>query len=120
MPGKPARTSLTINNGEPGDSDGASSRIEIVWIARAVVILKRWGIILTEEEGMGYVRVGVKVVGGSYLIHIIKTWYLLTGNASPSKMSANRSIPLPLLVVHSGKTTIGLSAFLRISSKVDK
>lgn len=40
----------------------------------------------------------------------------LTGKLSRGNTSANLSRPLPLLVVHSGKMTTGLSAFLRSSS----
>lgn len=47
-----------------------------------------------------------------------KTWNFLTGTLRCAKTSANRSIPRPLLVVHSGKTTSGLSAFIRMSSRL--
>jgi len=54
-------------------------------------------------------------VGGSYLTHITKTFQPFIGRDS-RKISANRNKPLPLLVVHSGKTTTGRSDVLRISS----
>jgi len=59
--------------------------------------------------------VGENAVGGSYLTHMINTLNSFTGRDSWKK-SANRNKPLPLLVVHSGKTTIGLLDVLRISS----
>jgi hypothetical protein len=54
----------------------------------------------------------------AYRAHMINTLYCLTGiGVAGSKTSAKRSSPRPLLVVHSGNTTTGLSTFLLISSK---
>lgn len=64
---------------------------------------------------MEWARDGVKVVGGSYRTHITKTLNPLTGTAMLNTL-ANRSSPLPLLVVHSGNTTIGRLAVFLISS----
>jgi hypothetical protein len=47
-----------------------------------------------------------------------KSLNFLTGILSPRKSSAKRSIPRPLLVVHSGKTTMGRSALWRISPRL--
>ncbi len=47
-----------------------------------------------------------------------KTLYFMTGTFMPRKTSANLSKARPLLVVHSGNTTTGLSALLLISSSV--
>jgi hypothetical protein len=46
------------------------------------------------------------------------TLYFLTGTVSCEKTLEKRSIPRPLLVVHSGNTTMGLSAFFLISSRL--
>lgn len=80
--------------------------------------------------------VGANVVGGSYLqiiklacapgtsnehthrAHMTKTLYLITGSLTSPNTSANRSSARPLLVVHSGNTTTGLSALLRMPSSV--
>lgn len=83
-------------------------------------------------DGIGWVSVGTRSVGGSYLqilvsllslrldastdlTDMMKTWNFFTGIFSWNT-SAKRSKPLPLLVVHSGKTTTGLEALRRISS----
>lgn len=42
-----------------------------------------------------------------------------TGTSMPVKISGNLSNPLPLLVVHSGKTTTGRSALMRIASRLE-
>lgn len=80
-----------------------------------VVSEKRCARGLRNFDGMECARDGVKVVGGSYRTHITKTLNPLTGTAM-LKTLANRSRPLPLLVVHSGNNTIGrLAVFLRSS-----
>lgn len=50
--------------------------------------------------------------------HIMKTLYFLVGTGCPTNTSANLSKPLPLLVVHSGNTTMGLFTPRLISSKL--
>ena len=62
---------------------------------------------------------GVRITKGSwaYRTHITNTLNSFTGTGMEgSKTSANRSRPRPLLVVHSGKTTTGLLAEVRMLS----
>lgn len=54
----------------------------------------------------------------TYRTHMMNTLKPETGTLTPLNTSANLSIPRPLLVVHSGKTTTGPFARLRISSNV--
>jgi hypothetical protein len=54
------------------------------------------------------------------LAHMTNTLYSLAGTTSCEKTFENRSIPRPLLVVHSGNTTTGLSALFLISSRLTK
>jgi len=72
-------------------------------------------------DGMEWLRVGKNAVGGSYLTHMTKILYPLTARVVDScwKTAANLSRPRPLLVVHSGKTTIGRSALRLMSSSDD-
>lgn len=73
-------------------------------------------------EGRSYHEFGKLMTTGwewsTYRTHITNTLNALTGTEiEGSNTSANRSRPLPLLVVHSGKTTSGLlDAFLMVSS----
>jgi hypothetical protein len=53
-----------------------------------------------------------------YLTHMMKILCIPEGRFRPSNTSANRSKPRPLLVVHSGKTTMGLSEWRHMSSKL--
>lgn len=55
---------------------------------------------------------------GSHLAHMTNTLNFWTGTSIPEKTSAKRRRPLPLLVVHSGKTTTGRSALPRMFSNV--
>ena len=63
----PEENSLSRNEPELGDSDGGSSRIEIVRGIREVANVKIWGSGFRVPEGMERVSVGDSVVGGSYL-----------------------------------------------------
>lgn len=60
-------TSLAINSGELGESEGASSRIEIVGAVIDEARVKTWGKGLKTFDGIERASVGVKAVGGSYL-----------------------------------------------------
>lgn len=130
------RKSLSRNDPELGDSVGLSRRIEMFRGASDAASLNMWGNGFRILEGIECDRDGDSEVGGSYLendsyqqyctgsiilnsylAHIIKTLNFLTGISTPLNTSANLSSPLPLLVVHSGNTTTGLSAPERISSK---
>jgi hypothetical protein len=87
--------------------------------ARLVAIDHKWGNGFRKVDGTEWDIVGVRFVGGSYLTHITNTVYCFTG-IFVLKTFANRSKPLPLLVVHSGNTTTGLRAERRISSRLRK
>ena len=111
--------------------------MDIVKGKRHVVSVKMCASGLRTEDGSECDNVGLKDVGGSYLkmsseavfvrartitayrTHITNTLNLRTGTLIPENTSAKRSIPRPLLLVHSGKTTSGLSAFARIASKLE-
>lgn len=56
-----------MNNWEPGDSDGASKRIEMGCEGMAVLSFKICGIGLKDLEGIECESVGHRLVGGSYL-----------------------------------------------------
>lgn len=58
---------------ELGPSDGASKRMEIVGRVIDEARVKRWGRGLSNGVGMGQVRVGDRVVGGSYLHRRLKS-----------------------------------------------
>lgn len=75
----------------------------------------RWRVISVKN---GYCGAYTKVKGW-YLMHMRKTLYPFTGTSfSCLKMFANRSKPRPLLVVHSGNTTIGPRARFLTSSRL--
>jgi len=111
-------TSLRRKEPELGDSDGGRSRIEAVNGNRVLVSLNTCEMGLSVEDGSEWERLGMIVVGGSYLAHITNTLYFITGTTTPLKTSVNRRIPLPLLVEPSGNTATGLSARRRISSRL--
>lgn len=56
-----------MNSGKLGESEGARRRMEMGCGGREVVSLSRWGRGFMIGEGMEWVRVGDKFVGGSYL-----------------------------------------------------
>jgi hypothetical protein len=56
-----------MNSWELGDSDSERSRIDIGCGRREVVSFRRWGIGLRYKDGIESERVGVKMLGGSYL-----------------------------------------------------
>ena len=133
-PKKSATTSLTTKRGELGDSEGERRRMERVDGIKDVVRVKICWRGLSLSDGIECVRVGDKVVGWSYLdrdqwwgwwmsyhthlTHMMKILCTFTGMLCPLKISANRSNPRPLLVVHSGNTTIGWSAWWHMCSKL--
>lgn len=131
------RNSLRRMEPELGDSAGESRRIEVVSGVSVDASLNKCARGFSDLDGMEWESVGVRDVGGSYLAgmlsmesqrfnwrvltnltHITKTLNFLTGTSMPLKTFANLSSALPLLVVHSGNMTRGLSAFERISSKL--
>ena len=57
-------------------------------------------------------------LSATYLMHITNTLYPIIGTCLSVNISANLSSPRPLLVVHSGNTTIGRSTVFRISSRL--
>jgi hypothetical protein len=131
-------TSLAMNAGELGDSAGGRRRTDMVNGWRVFARENTWGSGFN-DEGIECDSVGDRSVGGSYLksvigqtaksrkalhmlthrIHMTNTLNLFTGTGHPLKSSANLRRPRPLLVVHSGKTTTGRFAELRISSRLE-
>jgi hypothetical protein len=129
-------TSLAMNAGELGDSVGGRRRTDIVNGWRVVARENMWDSGFN-DEGMECDSVGDRNVGGSYLeivqtaksgktlhmlthrMHMTNTLNPFTGTGRPLKSSANLRRPRPLLVVHSGKTTTGRFAELRISSRLE-
>lgn len=120
-------TSLAMKEPDDGESDGDRSRIERDWVSvganRSESRWERGFGRRADCEGIEWVAEGAVDVGGSYRAHIIYILNPLTGclmcRPLPAmNTSANRSSARPLLVVHSGKTTIGLSALARMSSMV--
>lgn len=136
------RTSLARNAPDEGDSDGASKRTDM--LLRGAIEDPRVKM-CTQIEGTESVGEGKVCVGGSYLhnstvqslyllfrqwylrratyrTHITHTPYPRTGTLSLANTPLeNLSSPLPLLVVHSGKTTTALPlafASFRICSSV--
>ena len=117
---------------ELGESDGASKRTEsdngAKLDASANMCVSGFS-----DVGIEWEIVGPRAVGGSHLTiaqrdvgleirkaHLkqaTKTLNFLTGTGIPVKISAKRSTPRPLLVVHSGNTAIGRLAELRMLSR---
>lgn len=64
---RPDTKSLGRNDGELGDSDGASKRMDIVSGTRDVVSLKMCDKGFMDDDAMERESVGVQFVGGSYL-----------------------------------------------------
>lgn len=120
---------------EPGDSEGFKRRIDICADDIDVPRENIWERGLNILEGIEWDNVGLRIVGGSYLLiyklpdqnqnqrfkahrtQRMKTWYFLTGTFWWNTL-AKRSSPRPLLLVHSGNTTTGREAVRLISSRV--
>jgi len=103
--------SLSWKLGELGESEGDKSLMDSVRGISDVEIENTCESGLRKPEGMECDKVGESEVGGSILAHMMKTLYFDGGTEIPLNTFPNRKSPRPLLVVHSGKTTIGRPAF---------